>query len=290
MSRDPDPVRDPLRGAWVGLAIGDALGSVHAGRPDDWATDTPTDLVGGGPERLPPGVFGAWTSLALGAAEGLLARAAYDPEVHEAQVLRWWREGRWSPLGHAFGPAPSTRAWLLAHGAAGIEGGDATGRHDAWAAVAATTSYWAATPDVALAVARRAVETIGPGGANDAETLARQVLAALTAAPSPTLAPEADPLVATAVGIVASADGFEAALRGALAHPCVGGVLGALVGLLAGSRFGLRSIPVRWRAQIAWGREIVAIADRLHAGPAAGAQSLVHPWQTWSRAPSTGRR
>jgi ADP-ribosyl-[dinitrogen reductase] hydrolase len=290
VSRAPDPDRDPLRGAWIGMALGDALGSVHAGRPDDWAPGTLVDLVGGGPDRLPPGVFGAWTSLALGVAEGLIGSARYEPDVHAAQVRRWWREGRWSPLGHAFGPAPSTRAWLIAQGGEGIDPGTERHQDDALAAVTATTSYCRVEPTQAIATAARAVETIRPGDGAAGEALARQLLAALTAAPAPPLEAHTSTHLVEAVDLVAQSDGFEPALRRALASRCIDGALGALVGQLAGARYGLRSIPVRWRAQVAWGREIVAVADRLHEGPAAGAQALAHPWQTWSRVPSIGRR
>lgn len=290
VTRAPDPDRDPLRGAWIGMAVGDTLGSVHAGRPDDWAAGTMVDLVGGGPDRLPPGVFGAWTSLALGVAEGLIGSAGYEPDVHATQVRRWWREGRWSPLGHAFGPAPSTRAWLIAGGGEGIDPGSVHHQDDALAAVTATTSYWHQQPAQAIEVAGRAVETIRPGAGAAGEALARQLLAALTAAAAPPLGSEASARLVEAVRIVANTDGFEAALHRSLASGCIDGALGALVGQLAGARYGLRSIPVRWRAQIAWGREIVAAADRLHEGPAAGAGALPHPWQTWSRAPSSGRR
>ncbi len=290
MSRAPDPDRDPLRGAWIGMAVGDALGSVHAGRPDDWPDGTMIDLVGGGPDRLPPGVFGPWTSLALGVAEGVLGRAGYVPEVHAAQVWRWWQEGRWSPLGHAFGRAPATRAWLIDHGGEGLDRGDIRHQDDALAAVLATTSFWHAQAPMAIATSGRAVETIRPTAAAAGEALAEALLAALGAGPPPLLRAATTPVLAEALAIVAATDGFEAALRGALARPAIDGALGALVGQLAGARHGLRAIPVRWRAQVAWGREIVIVADRLYDGPGGGARTLAHPWQTWSRAPVVGRR
>lgn len=290
MTLAPDPARDPLRGVWVGMALGDALGSAHAGRPETWPVGSLVDLVGGGPDRLPAGAFGAWTSLALAVAEGVVLRGGYHRETHEAQLQRWWRGGRWSVLGHAFGSAPATRAWLASRGLRGVDVTTPARDDDALAAALGPASFLRALPEVAVRTAAEAVATVrveaGPVGA----TLGAGLLEALGGEPSrPGREPGAG-LVARAARVLEGADDFEGALVAMVGHPDVDGALGAVVGALAGARHGVRAIPVRWRAQLAWGPEIVALADQLVDGPVAGPRSVRHPGRPWARSSVVGRR
>lgn len=92
---------DRFRGALLGLATGDALGTAVEFRPA--GTFAPVaDLTGGGPHGLPAGAWTDDTSMALCLAESLLARGGSDPADQLARYVRWWREGHNSSTGACF--------------------------------------------------------------------------------------------------------------------------------------------------------------------------------------------
>ena len=92
---------DRYRGAILGLATGDALGTtLEFTRPGAF---TPiTDMVGGGPFHLKPGEWTDDTSMALCLAESLLECGAFDPFDQLSRYVRWKREGHHSSTGHCF--------------------------------------------------------------------------------------------------------------------------------------------------------------------------------------------
>jgi len=66
-----------MRGALIGLAVGDALGTTLEFRKPGSFTPI-TDMVGGGPFRLKPGEWTDDTSMALCLAESLLECKSFD--------------------------------------------------------------------------------------------------------------------------------------------------------------------------------------------------------------------
>jgi ADP-ribosyl-[dinitrogen reductase] hydrolase len=96
-----DARRDRLRGALVGLAVGDAVGTtVEFKRPGSF--EPVTDMVGGGPFRLRPGQWTDDTSMALCLAESLIECDGFDAEDQMRRFVRWRREGHLSSTGHCF--------------------------------------------------------------------------------------------------------------------------------------------------------------------------------------------
>jgi len=93
--------RGRYRGALLGLATGDALGTtLEFSVP---GTFTPiTDMVGGGPFSLRPGEWTDDTSMALCLAESLIEREGFDPVDQLDRYVRWWREGHLSSNGRCF--------------------------------------------------------------------------------------------------------------------------------------------------------------------------------------------
>jgi ADP-ribosyl-[dinitrogen reductase] hydrolase len=89
------------RGALLGLAAGDALGTtLEFTRPGDF---TPIDdMVGGGPFHLQPGEWTDDTSMALCLAESLLEKNEFDPYDQLSRYVRWKREGHHSSTGRCF--------------------------------------------------------------------------------------------------------------------------------------------------------------------------------------------
>lgn len=90
-----------FRGALLGLAAGDALGTtVEFCAPGSFTRLT--DMVGGGPFGLAPGQWTDDTSMALCLGESLLACKGFDPKDQLERYVRWWREGHWSSTGRCF--------------------------------------------------------------------------------------------------------------------------------------------------------------------------------------------
>lgn len=101
VSHPIDPTRDRYRGALLGLAAGDALGTTLEFRPP--GTFTPIDdIVGGGPFHLNPGEWTDDTSMALCLAESLVACAGFDAVDQLERYVRWWRDGHLSSNGRCF--------------------------------------------------------------------------------------------------------------------------------------------------------------------------------------------
>lgn len=92
---------DRYRGALLGLATGDALGTTLEFTTPGAFTPI-TDMVGGGPFDLKPGEWTDDTSMALCLAESLLECGAFDPVDQLAQYVRWKRTGHHSSTGRCF--------------------------------------------------------------------------------------------------------------------------------------------------------------------------------------------
>ena len=108
---DVEEALDRAKGALVGLALGDALGTTleFAGRD----TKPPvTDLVGGGPFGRAAGEWTDDTSMALCLAESLLERGLLDVHDLMERFLRWYEEGHNSVTGECFDIGVTTKAAL----------------------------------------------------------------------------------------------------------------------------------------------------------------------------------
>jgi ADP-ribosylglycohydrolase len=99
------------RGALMGLAVGDALGTALELSPP--GTFTPIDdMVGGGPFGLEPGQWTDDTSMALCLAESLIERRGFDPQDQMQRYVRWYRQGHLSSKGTCFDIGNRVRAAL----------------------------------------------------------------------------------------------------------------------------------------------------------------------------------
>jgi ADP-ribosyl-[dinitrogen reductase] hydrolase len=92
---------DRYRGALVGLAAGDALGTTIEFSARD-SRPLVTDIVGGGPFGLKPGEWTDDTSMAMCLASSLVEQGRFDPVDQMQRYLRWWREAYWSSNGRCF--------------------------------------------------------------------------------------------------------------------------------------------------------------------------------------------
>ena len=102
---------DRYRGCLLGLAAGDALGTtLEFRRPGSFKPIT--DMVGGGPFMLEPGMWTDDTSMALCLAESLIERKEFDPEDQMRRYVRWYQEGHLSSNGYCFDIGNTTRESL----------------------------------------------------------------------------------------------------------------------------------------------------------------------------------
>lgn len=300
-------LRDRYRGALLGLACGDALGTtLEFKRPGRF--EPLTDMVGGGTFHLRPGQWTDDTSMALCLAESLVQCRGFDPADQMRRYLRWWREGYLSSTGQCFDIGNTTAAALERF----ARTGDAyAGSRDPRAA--GNGSLMRLAPVVLAhgglaerAIARAAASSRTTHAALEAVDACRYfaglLVGALAGLPKATLlgphfcpAPglwEREPL-APAIAAVAAGSfkdkmppairglgyvvpSLEAALwafwhgqtfaEGALLAVNLGedaDTTGAIYGQLAGAWHGVAAIPEAWRARLALGERIQALADGL---------------------------
>jgi ADP-ribosyl-[dinitrogen reductase] hydrolase len=93
--------RSQYRGAMLGLAVGDAVGTAVEFKPPGSFLPL-EDMVGGGTFRLKPGEWTDDTSMALCLAESVVQCKGFDPVDQLERYLRWWREGYMSSNGRCF--------------------------------------------------------------------------------------------------------------------------------------------------------------------------------------------
>ena len=92
---------DRFRGALVGLAIGDAVGTTLEFRSPGSFRPL-ADLEGGGPFGLAPGQWTDDTSMALCLAASLVRCRGFDAADQMRRYVAWWRRGYLSSTGRCF--------------------------------------------------------------------------------------------------------------------------------------------------------------------------------------------
>jgi ADP-ribosylglycohydrolase len=102
---------DRFRGALLGLAAGDAVGTTVEFKPPG-TFEPVTDMTGGGPFRLPAGAWTDDTSMALCLAESLVECRGFDPVDQLERYVRWYRAGYLSSTGRCFDIGNATRQAL----------------------------------------------------------------------------------------------------------------------------------------------------------------------------------
>ncbi len=109
-----------LRGALIGLAVGDALGAaVEFSSPGSFAPVT--GYRSGGPHRLNPGEWTDDTSMALALADSL-ATKGWDLNDQASRYVEWMKHGKYSVNGRCFDVGITTSRALHKF----IESGDAS--------------------------------------------------------------------------------------------------------------------------------------------------------------------
>lgn len=105
--------RERAIGALVGLAVGDALGTVLEFHERD-TYEHITDMVGGGPFDLKPGEWTDDTSMALCLGTSMLARYGFDSNDQLTRYANWMNHGYMSSTGVCFDIGTTTRIAIRA--------------------------------------------------------------------------------------------------------------------------------------------------------------------------------
>ncbi|MHB1424095.1 MAG: ADP-ribosylglycohydrolase family protein [Gemmataceae bacterium] len=117
-----------LRGALIGLAIGDALGAaVEFSSPGSFVPVT--GYRSGGPHRLNPGEWTDDTSMALALADSIVT-VGWDLNDQASRCVQWWKNGKYSVNGRCFDIGIATRNALsrFAANKNALASGDASAR------------------------------------------------------------------------------------------------------------------------------------------------------------------
>ena len=121
---------DRARGALLGLAVGDAVGTTLEFRAPG-TFDPIDDMVGGGPFGLRPGQWTDDTSMALCLGHSLVECAGFDAADQARRYLRWWQEGYLSSTGRCFDIGGTVRGALQCFRDSGEPYAGSTDRHSA---------------------------------------------------------------------------------------------------------------------------------------------------------------
>jgi len=103
------------RGALLGLAVGDAVGTTLEFRPPGSFQEI-DDMVGGGPFHLAASEWTDDTSMALCLAESLIEKRVFDPIDQLERYTRWTKQGHLSSNGRVFDIGNTVQAALARFG------------------------------------------------------------------------------------------------------------------------------------------------------------------------------
>ena len=294
---------DRARGALLGLACGDAVGTTLEFKPP--GTFTPIDdMVGGGPFRLEPGQWTDDTSMALCLAESIVDCGGNDPADQLRRYLAWWKDGYLSSTGRCFDIGTTTREQLTRFARTGEPVDPAPDQESAangsLMRLAAVPIRWHADP--AEAAEQSAVSSRTTHAAQrpvDACRLFGAMTAALISGDDASrvfddgfwrwgsLHPQVEAIargswrdkeppsirgtgfcvdaLEAALWAVGGADDFRSAVLRAANLGDDADTTAAIAGQLAGARWGASGIPASWLDRLTMAERFVSLADNLYA-------------------------
>lgn len=301
-SNTTNSARDRARGALLGLAAGDAVGTtVEFKQRGSFAPVT--DMVGGGPFSLEPGQWTDDTAMALCLAESVVDCRGHDATDQMRRYVRWMEDGYLASNGTCFDIGITTRNQLLRFKHSGQPHAEDVDEESAangsLMRLAPVSIRWSHEPDEVVAMAAASSRPTHPASR---PTDACKLLAAMTAAlirgqawqqvgdagfwTQGPLHPEVEAVargswlgkeppairgtgycvaaLEAAIWAVAGAKDFRDAILRATNLGDDADTTAAIAGQLAGARFGAAEIPSRWLEMLALRRRIETLADGLH--------------------------
>ena len=297
-STTEESIRDRAVGAFLGLAVGDAVGTTLEFRGRD-AQERVDDMVGGGPFNLSAGEWTDDTTMALALADSLAECGTLDCRDLMDRFVRWWKEGEYSCTGSCFDIGNTTSAALSRYvrtdnPIAGSAESRAAGNGSLMRLAPVALRYWDDRALLDATAAEQSRTTHGSEEAVDACRAFAELLADAIAGKARTevLAPrsfDGAPAVArilsgswrglarqkisssgyvidtmeAALWSVARTSDFRGAVLLAANLADDADTVAAVTGQLAGALYGLSGIPDDWLDRVAWKDRLLDVADRL---------------------------
>jgi ADP-ribosyl-[dinitrogen reductase] hydrolase len=291
--------QDRYRGALIGLACGDAIGTTVEFQPRGSFAEV-VDMVGGGPFKLQPGEWTDDTSMALCLAHSLLERGGFDPADQMNRYCNWFNDGYMSSTGKCFDigntTAAALRKYLVDKDPFAGSADPNTAGNGGLMRLAPVPMYYALDEAAAFRFAGESTRTTH--GAQEAIECSRlfglQLRAALLGEPREAILAVSYPEALSArvqalasgsyfhkpaeqvKGSGYSVEALEAALwcfwntesfKDAVLKAANLGddadTTAAICGQLAGAYYGVQQIPSAWIDRIAMRDDIIILADRL---------------------------
>lgn len=295
-----ETIRDRALGAFIGLAVGDALGTTLEFAQRDMKPPV-YDMVGGGPFSLRPGEWTDDTSMALCLADSLIAHGELNERDLMTRFCRWHQAGENSCTGTCFDIGITTRNALAQYRRtgdpiAGPTDASTAGNGSIMRLAPAVLRYWNDTERLKDASRRQSYTTHGAAEAVDACEALATVLASLIqgqpltdalSAPYGPFCPGVQRVMdgsyrgkarseirssgyvihtlESALWAVSETTTFRDALTLAVNLADDADTVGAVTGQLAGAAYGVSAIPEEWFTRLAWNDRLADIADRLHS-------------------------
>ncbi|MHC2021354.1 ADP-ribosylglycohydrolase family protein [Methylobacterium sp. CM6247] len=290
-------IEDRARGALLGLAVGDALGTTLEFEPRD-VHPLHTEMLGGGPFELEPGQWTDDTSMALALAESLIAYPDFDATDLMTRFVAWAKRGEYSCTGTCFDIGIVTRNSLggfqrtgdpFAGSTAPDRAGNGSLMRLAPVALRALedntlaariardqsrTTHAAAEAiescDLFVRILREAIQGAGkdalqPRPWNGAARV-QDIAAGTWRGKARTQIKSSGYVIDTleaALWCTNQAASFEEALVLAVNLAGDADTVGAVTGQIAGAVFGASSIPLRWLEPLAWRGRLETLAAQL---------------------------
>lgn len=295
--RSLERVRDRARGALLGLATGEAIGTTLIGLERD--TYQLDEMVGGGRLGLKAGQWAGDTAMALALSGSLARRQRFDERDFMERLIEWRDEGEYSCTGVCVGLGATTAAALdrydqtddpiagethaddLSNGSLariapvairywrrGFERRDVAEQqsrvtHGGPYAVAACTAFADILADAIIGEPRDAVLRLREVPVPDSQRLLNVGSWSGRRRHQMSGANNALTSLEAAMWCVGTTESFEEAVLTAANLGDDAGSTAALAGQLAGALYGACAIPDRWLEQLAWRDKITDIADAL---------------------------
>lgn len=295
---EPQATRDRAIGALVGLAVGDALGTtLEFSRRD--SQPRVTDLVGGGPFRLEPGMWTDDTSMALALADSLFDNPDLDEADLMTRFVQWHEHGEYSANGRCFDIGLTTRRALnrwkqTGEPIAGSTDPNTAGNGSLMRLTPVAIRHWQDRDRLCDIAARQSRTTHAAAEAVDAcigfaqilaDAIAGQSRSAILRNRSEGLSPGVEAVLGgswrgktrsaipssgyvihsleAALWAVSRTASFEDAVILAANLGDDADTVGAITGQLAGALYGASAIPAHWRERLAWNSRITNMAEAL---------------------------
>ncbi|MFK5921892.1 MAG: ADP-ribosylglycohydrolase family protein [Verrucomicrobiota bacterium] len=294
--------QDKFRGALLGLAAGDALGTTVEFSPRG-SFEPLTNIIGGGPFNLNAGEWTDDTSMALCLGQSLINCQGMNPVDQLNLYCQWWRNGLNSVKGHCFDIGNTVRSALIRYENTGAPDCGSTAPMSAGNGsimrLAPVPLFFAQDParaDEAAAVSSRtthaATEAVDGcrllthliisalGGHDKAKILSTSAYSNSNLCPRINMLAQGSYQGKSASDIRGSGyivESLEAALwafwnsssfeEGALLAVNLGDdadTTGAVYGQIAGAYYGMKGIPQHWLKKLTWKDRITTLADQIH--------------------------